>query len=218
MPLRSPADVIPHLGRPTHWRQGRSAKAVADSWFAANGLPGSVRSLLEQAPEYIGAELLDAWLERSTDLGDRRQSHSQTDVLGILGAKAGIAILGVEAKVTETFGPFVDEWLQDGGDGKAARLAHLQQMLGMSHCDLGDLRYQLLHRMAAVLIEAHRYRTAQAVMLVQSFCPNATGFDDFARFCQRLGYPQCAAGLITDTKTIDGVSLRVGWVADQVPD
>ena len=85
VPLLKPEDVIPHLGKPTHWKQGRSAKAVADSWFGANGIPSRVQAVLDQAPDLRGAELVDAWLERCTDLGDMRGSASQTDLLAVLG-------------------------------------------------------------------------------------------------------------------------------------
>lgn len=217
VPLKAPEDVIPHLGKPTHWRQGRSAKAVADSWFAANGLPFAVRAVLEQAPEYVGAELIDAWLERSTDLGDSRPSHSQTDLLGILGLGDQIAVLGIEAKVTEPFGPLVAEWLGDCGAGKRARLDNLERILGLDDRAASDLRYQLLHRTAAVLIEARRFRTKQAVMMVQSFCPRSTGFADFSTFCAQLGYRISDTGVISEARLISDVSLRIGWVNDHVP-
>lgn len=39
LPMRRPEDVIPFLGSPGHWRDGRSAKLVAESWFAAKDRP-----------------------------------------------------------------------------------------------------------------------------------------------------------------------------------
>jgi hypothetical protein len=39
LPIRRPEDVIPYLGSPGHWRDGRSAKLVAESWFAAKDRP-----------------------------------------------------------------------------------------------------------------------------------------------------------------------------------
>ena len=62
LPVLTPEDVVRHLrGGEAQWREGYSAKAVAESWFAANDLPPSVRAVLDQAPEYRGAELIDAW-------------------------------------------------------------------------------------------------------------------------------------------------------------
>lgn len=82
VPLLKPEDVIPHLGKPTHWKQGRSAKAVADSWFHANDLPPRVRAVLDQSPALRSAELVDAWLERCTDLvrcDEQGEFHAETN-------------------------------------------------------------------------------------------------------------------------------------------
>lgn len=83
--MRQPEDVIPHLGKPIHWKEGRSAKSLADSWFSANDIPREVRAVLDQAPEYRKATLVDAFLERCTSLEDGRPTASQTDLLAILG-------------------------------------------------------------------------------------------------------------------------------------
>ena len=85
--MRQPEDVIPHLGKAIHWKEGRSAKSLADSWFAANNLPLPVRAILDQAPEYQGATLVDAFLERCTSLEDGRATPSQTDLLADLGVR-----------------------------------------------------------------------------------------------------------------------------------
>ena len=181
--LKKPADVIPHLGKPTHWKQGRSAKALADSWHAANGLPERVLAVLSQAPEYAGVQLVDGWLERSTDLGDGRGSHSQTDLLALVDIGAELAVLAVEAKVTEPFGPLVCEWLKNDQHGKRQRLVGLCKLLELDISGVSELRYQLLHRTAAALLEAKRFKLSAAALVIHSFCPAATGLDDFRRFC-----------------------------------
>lgn len=67
LPLRAAEDVIPHLGKPTHWQQGRSAKSVADSWFRANDIPHSQTGLLA---------LLGVGEELAVDgLGRRHPTH-----------------------------------------------------------------------------------------------------------------------------------------------
>lgn len=170
VPLLKAEDVIPHLGKPTHWKQGRSAKAVADSWFNANDIPPRVRVVLDQSPEFRGAELVDAWLERCTDLGDQRGTATQTDLLAVLGVGDELAVIAVEAKVTESFGPLVSEWIGEGGEGKEDRFQRLCALLGLDSGSVGDLRYQLFHRTAAAILEARRYRAKKAVMMVHSFC------------------------------------------------
>lgn len=216
--MRAPEDVIPFLGKPTHWKYGRSAKSVADSWFRANDLPLRVRRLLNQSDELLDCELIDGWLERSTDLGDQRGTHSQTDLLAVLGLKSGLAVIGVEAKVTESFGPFVSDWLADESFGKKQRLTKLLAMLDIAEVQAMALRYQLLHRTAAAMLEAKRYRTNNAVMAVHSFCPNGTGFPDFAKFAEAMGFGTLERDQLSQPRRVDGINLWLGWVSDDVPE
>ena len=103
VPLRRPEDVIPHLGSPTHWKQGRSAKSLADASFQANDLPPRVRAVLRKDSAFGDIELIDAWLERCTDLADGRSTASQTDLLAVAGLGSDLAVIAVEGKVTESF-------------------------------------------------------------------------------------------------------------------
>lgn len=217
VPLLKPEDVIPHLGKPAHWKQGRSAKAVADSWFRANDLPPRVRSLLDQSPALKGAELIDAWLERCTDLGDRRGSATQTDLLAVLGLGDEVAVMGVEAKVTESFGPLVSEWVGNGGEGKEDRLQRLCDLLGLERRNVGRLRYQLFHRTAAAIIEAKRYRAGKAILLVHSFCEQATGLADFLAFFQAMGMNGLGRNKMSEPMMVGDIRLWVGWASDSCP-
>lgn len=214
--MRQPEDVIPHLGKAMHWKEGRSAKSLADCWFLANDIPGDVRVILDQAAEYRKATLVDAFLERCTSLDDGRPTPSQTDLLAVLGMREGLAVMGIEAKVTESFGPLVGDWL-DGGKGKEQRLAKLCIELGLKHTSSLGLRYQLLHRTVATILEARRYRTSRAVMLVQSFCADATGFADFESFVEALGYPAIEPGRLTASLAIGDMEMRLGWVQSTPP-
>jgi hypothetical protein len=217
VPLLKAEDVIPHLGKPTHWKQGRSAKAVADSWFNANDIPPRVRAVLDQAPELRAAELVDAWLERCTDLGDKRGSASQTDLLAVLGTGDELVVMAIEAKVTESFGPFVSEWIGNGSEGKEDRMRRLCALLGFDPSEVGDLRYQLFHRTAAAILEARRYRARRAVLMVHSFCEHATGLEDFVSFFDRMGAKGVGKDKLSAPAAIGGVTLWVGWTADQCP-
>lgn len=220
VPLLRPEDVIPHLGKPTHWKDGRSAKAVAESWFRANDLPAPVRAVLDQAEEYRGAELIDAWLERCVDLGDG-QRPTQTDLMAVLGIGPSdggeLAVLAVEAKVDESFGPTVAEWLVDASAAKRQRLAYLAGLFGLDPAACGPLRYQFLHRTASAVLEARRYRARRSVMLVQSFCPKASGFADYERFFEALGLPHLTSNMLSKPLAVAGVKLRIGWVAHDSP-
>ena len=215
LPLRRPEEVISHLGSPTHWKQGRSAKSLADAWFQANDLPSRVRSVLEQDPKVSGIELIDAWLERCTDLGDGRSSASQTDLLAVTGIGSDLAIIGVEGKVTESFDKLVTDWLADGSQGKRQRLNGLCQLFSLDAAAVGHLRYQFFHRTAAAILEARRYRASKAILLIHSFCPNATGLDDYVQFGRSLGFERLDRDLLSEARVIGGTELRLAWVSDE---
>ena len=217
VPLLKAEDVIPHLGKPTHWKHGRSAKAVADSWFQANDLPPRIRAMLDQSVELKGAELIDAWLERCTDLGDRRGTATQTDLLAVLGVSDELAVMAVEAKVAESFGPLVSEWIAEGGKGKEDRLQRLCDLLGFDRNDVGDLRYQLFHRTAAPILEARRYRANKAVLMVHSFCENDTGLRDFMAFFETMGVRGCGEDALGGPVPVGEVTLWAGWTGDECP-
>jgi len=198
----------------THWRQGRSAKSLADSWFAANGLPLTVKSVLETAPEYRGVELVDGWLERKTDLEDGQGGHSQTDLLALVTLSNGLAVLAVEGKVDEPFGDYVSDWSGDGSGRKVIRLAGLCALLGISVASASSLRYQLLHRTAAAVLEAKRFKVRQAAVLVHSFCPRSSGKQDFGEFVDALGAGAVDEGEMSRPIDLQGVEVRFGWITD----
>lgn len=216
LPMRAPEDVIPHLGKPTHWKEGRSAKSVATTWFASNEFPGDVRAILETADEFEGIQLVDSFLERMTDLGDGRATASQTDLLAIGATNDGLVIIGVEAKVTESFGPYIGDW-RDGSLGKEKRLAKLCDRLELDVSSVDDLRYQLFHRTVSAILEARRYRAHHAVMLIQSFCPQHTGHHDFVAFAKALGFGEIKVGLLSSSAKLDDVNLRIGWLHSTLP-
>ncbi|MEY9696435.1 hypothetical protein ABH976_007581 [Bradyrhizobium ottawaense] len=226
-PMRRPEDVIPYLGSPGHWQDGRSAKLVAESWFAAkdrpelSGLPEMVRVTLARCPpgqvsRFVDVQLVDAFVERCTELGDG-STPSQTDVLTILRLSDEIAVMAVEGKVDESFGPRVSEWLHEAAptSKKAARLKRLAQTLGIDLSGCENLRYQLLHRTAAALYEAHRYHAKVAVMMVHSFDPKDSGFEDFARLGMAMGMAKAVATRLIGPVSREGVDLYLGWTADR---
>lgn len=214
VPLQEPEDIIPHLGAPHHWREGRSAKCLIDQWWNANDFPSSVRSILEQTPEWRDAKLLDAFAERCTNLGDGRPSHSQSDLLAVVGLDSGIGILTIEAKVDEGFDKTIDEWLKVDSAGKRKRLEGLCARFGVNPREVGKYRYQLFHRVASALIEAKRYRASHAAMIVQSWCAQRSSFSDYVEFGRLIGFSDIRLDALTEPKTFDSVSLRIGWSSE----
>jgi hypothetical protein len=221
-PLSNPEDVIKYLGKgQAHWKKGRSAYELANSWFAAQKLaefaiqklPESVCSILNTVAAFEGAVLRKGIFELQTELDDLGRGPSQTDLLALLEGRGGISIaLGVEGKVDEPFGEIVSDWLDFSPD-RLRRLARVIEKLNLKSSIIGELRYQLLHRTAALLIEAEQRQSSQAIMLVQSFSPNhiRAGFKDFQRFSAALGTPVDEPGVLSVPRRIQGIELRLGW-------
>lgn len=216
VPLLQPEDVIPHLGKGAlHWKEGRSARLLAEQWFTANSIPDSVASLLDDTEEWRGAALVDAFLERVTDLPWGSGAGTQTDLLATVRLKTDeLAVLGIEAKVDETLGPLCSEWLAAGKSNREERLRGLCRFLGVPFSEASPFRYQLFHRIAGALLEAERYGAKTAALLVQSWCPKRTGFKDFCAFSEWAGFGLVAPGRLSPTKRVGSVKLRLGWVAE----
>jgi hypothetical protein len=190
VPSRGAQDWRELLAKPDlHWKHGASAMALADTWEAADSWPPEVEAALEKAG-FDGLDLLLAIPERQTPLpGDGRTS--QTDLL-VLARRAGRpqVVLAVEGKAAEPFGrDTVAEWRRrTASEGRTERLAFLLERLGLADDEMtAALRYQLLHRTTAALLEAERFGAPEAVMLVHSFSRTAEWHSDYARFAQALG-------------------------------
>jgi hypothetical protein len=210
--------VIPHLGKgQAHWRQGYSAHALATAWFMHNGLPPTVRALLDGHDRFRGAELVDAILERKTDLRDGVRGQSQTDLLAILGLGRNLAAAAVEGKVDESFGPLISEWLTDDPQ-KHSRLGALTKLLGTTGHEIFVLRYQLFHRTVSAIYEAERYRALTALMLVHSFSARRSGWADFTAFVRAIDLTEdVKPDEILGPKRVRAVELYAAWLADKLP-
>ncbi len=221
--IQKPEEIIPRLGKPElHWKKGRSAFELSTAWMQATGFPQSVRAAIDQAAEWRGAELLEGFFERETVLPGRGRP-SQTDLLAIVRLKDGNAILGVEGKVDEPFGPRVDEWLADAKDqNRKDRLAGLCSTLNLNSETVGSLFYQLLHRTCASIYEAKRFGYKRAIMLVHSFAERPTPpampacFEDFCAFSRHVGMPVASPGSISSAKLCDGIEVRLAWTSDAI--
>ena len=203
-PLGNPHDARAYLADPIkHWKPEYSAYELATAWLGGAGVPAEVDALLRTA--FGDYEIVEGFFEKDTKLDDLGRG-SQTDVLLVLRAAEGDAVVGIEAKAREGFEKLVSE-----GTRNAKRIEGLCERLGLDPGNVGDLRYQLLHRTVATLIEAERYGAKQAMMLVHSFDKNDTSFDDYRSFAERLGLTGAAVNGLTSTKDFGGVSLRLGW-------
>ena len=212
--IARPADVIPYLAKQErHWKKGYSAYELAHSWIRAEGIPSPVRSVLDTCPDYVGAALVEGLFERDVDLRTPGR-RSQTDLLAFVKLHHGDAAIAVEGKVDEPFGDRVSAW-NDYSPGKERRLAALCESLGLRVADVGDIRYQLLHRTASAIYEAQRYRTTRAIMLVHSFSVADTSFGDFQAFAESMGLPVPSVNQVSVDREREGVRLRLAWVRDR---
>ena len=209
IPTRSPNDWRALLADPDkHWKPGYSAMSAAQSWEAAQGLPSEIAELL--GPD---AELLLAIPEHKVALPGKGR-ESQCDIFALARAGGQTIALAVEAKVAEPFGPTVGEWLVGASPGKITRLTALCELLGCAYPPPATLRYQLIHRSAAAVIEATRFKTDRAAMIVQSFAPDHLWFTDFAAFCQYLGH-SVTRGSPAQHPLPSGKTLSLGWATSR---
>lgn len=218
IPSQGPQDWQWLLAKPgLHWKHGASAKALADAWEGADPWPPEVETALTSAG-FGDLDLLVAIPEHLTPLPGGARA-SQTDLL-VLARRAGgeQVVLAVEGKVAEPFGDHsVAEWRQQSDSkGRQDRLAFLLERLGLPDDDAAaGLRYQLLHRTAAALLEAERFGAPEAVMLVHSFSPTADWHNDYVRFAESLGADPGSQPIVS-ARVPGGVQLHLGWVTGDV--
>ncbi|MBY0322036.1 MAG: hypothetical protein K2X72_25140 [Reyranella sp.] len=186
------------------WRMGYSARTLAHCWEDAKGLPPEIAALFNGR-----ATLLLAIPEHKVDLpGGTRPS--QTDLFALVRSQDLTIACAVEGKVAEAFGPTMQEWLTDASLWKAERLAHLCKLLGLKQPLPSKLRYQLLHRAASAVIEADRFKTDEAAMIVHSFSKTGEWFEDFAFFSKLFGLTAAPDQLHSFTLP-SGKRMHLAW-------
>jgi hypothetical protein len=190
---------------------------AAISWeFASNstsGLPVPIETLIRES-NYGLPTLIFAVAEHKVDLPGGTAA-SQTDVWAVVQTPVGMLSLTVEAKAKESFGnETLKKWLVAGATERSINNRKMRWDYVRSHLPKSDsflhIRYQLLHRCAASVIEARRLRFQHAAFIVQAFDTPAHGFQDYAAFCQSLGIGAARGSMAT--VPVDEVSLSIGWV------
>jgi hypothetical protein len=209
LPAKSADDWQQFLADPEkQWRTGYSARTLAYSWQEANGFPREVRTVLGQ--QFADIEMLLGIPEHKVAMPGRGYA-SQTDLWVLARAGGELVSVAVEGKVSEAFGPTVDEWLVDASGNKRARLESIRVLLGCGEPIPGSVRYQLLHRATSAILEAKRFCARHAVLLVHSFSRTQQWLDDFIAFGAMLG-ADVGADRLTPVGECDGVNFSMGWV------
>jgi hypothetical protein len=214
IPAGSPEDWRQFLAEPERqWVKGYSAKELAYAWHNRNGLPDEVSKAFANSgiQTLKSAQILLAIPEHQVPLPPAQGRPTQTDLLVLASTDEGLLIVAVEGKVAEPFGPLVSEWLIDASPGKKERLAFLCDLLQLTPDRVLPIRYQLLHRTAAALIEAKRFHARQAMMLVHSFSANKAWFEDFRAFLQVTGAKDVVPETVYSLRALNGITLFCGW-------
>ncbi|HMG17422.1 MAG TPA: hypothetical protein VK573_01760, partial [Gemmatimonadales bacterium] len=113
-------------------------------------------------------------------------------------------------KVSESFGPTLEEWRRDASAGKTERLAHIKAKLGLASDPPPGTRYQLLHRAASAVIEAERFHARDAAMIVHSFSPENASLGDYQAFLGLFG-KKGGPGQMVALGAPNGIRLWAGW-------
>lgn len=138
------------------------------------------------------------------------QRDSQSDVFALIRFGEETCAATIEGKVNEPFGPTLGEWFASPSDGKRLRMRQICDLLGLDGVPPLDARYQLLHRTASALLEAKRFKTDEAAMIVHSFSVARMWFADFERFAGLFGItvrPDQSVTIVLNS----GQRLRLGW-------
>lgn len=200
----------------TQWQRCCSAFETAVSWEYASasstGLPQPIAELFRDTI-YENPVLQLAIAEHKVDLPGGRTA-SQCDVWAVVKTSRGMLSLTVEAKAREAFGDdILERWLVAGGTDESKSNRKVRWNYVESHLPKSDsffqVRYQILHRCAAAVIEAKRLGFQHAAFVVQAFNTPEESFQSYAVFCQALRIPGKRDRLATTS--VDGISLSVGW-------
>lgn len=198
-----------------HWRDGYSAKMLAECWEQSDGMPGEIRYLFESIA--LDPKLLFAFPEHKVPLPGSARGASQNDLFAFVRAGEETFTVMIEGKVDESFDRTLDVWLKNASPGKIKRLEYLAGMLGLNVQDIPEtVHYQLLHRTVSALIEAERFKADAAAMIVHSFSPTAKWFDAFVAFCALLGVDPQPGNLYPAT-TATCRPLYLGWTKGKAP-
>jgi hypothetical protein len=206
------------------WQLGRSAERLATAWLGSNGFPVKVAAALEQVPEFRGMTLERGVVEHTCPVpGEGPQSA--TDIMVQSRSLFPVTVsIAVEGKVDESFDATISSWLQKGKSvnspkNRKMRVAGMCDRLGLPEAAVAPIRYQLLHRTYAAIVEAATHDCDIAMLLVHSFSPDTEvrpGWRDFEKWAAVLNSQ--ADPIRPDVpwfaKKVVGVSVWLLWVSD----
>jgi hypothetical protein len=187
-------------GGDKHWRPGRSALVLARAWVGTGtaAMPDDVARLFTTAVEMIGFRPGLARPEAKLPLDSFRGNTRNADLLLYGTAAAGRTVVTVEAKADESFGRYVADELRRVEDKPTSnlprRIAQLATLVFGDPTVAQDVRYQLLHGLAATVLETQRRNAEQGAFVIHEFRSTVTddrkqeaNHEDLRRFGAHLG-------------------------------
>ena len=183
----------PPKAKGKHWKDGRSAKSLAQFMTDKNQVKKLEDILVEL--EYDTNGVISCTPEANTVLPCKGNGRNH-DLLMI----GEDFVVGIEAKVSEPFGEEISTELIEASDNKKGRIDKLaNELFGCKINEVKDglkLRYQLLTGVYGTLREAEKNKKSKALFLVVVFTDGLTSEDenavnrnndDFKNFCQQIG-------------------------------
>ena len=154
----------PPKDKEKHWKDGRSAKSLAQFMTDKNQVK-KLESILNELG-YDTKGIISCTPEANTALPGTGNGRNH-DLLMI--GKDFVA--GIEAKVSESFGKTISKELMGASENKQYRIDTLaKELFGCEiNADSGDLKYQLLTGAYGTLREAKNNKKSKALFLVISF-------------------------------------------------
>ena len=208
----------PPKAKGKHWKDGRSAKSLAQFMTDKNQVKKLEDILVEL--EYDTKGVISCTPEANTVLPCKGNGRNH-DLLMI----GEDFVVGIEAKVSEPFGEEISTELIEASDNKKGRIdKHANELFGCKINEIKDgleLRYQLLTGVYGTLLEAENNKKSKALFLVIVFTDGITredenavnrNNDDFKNFCQQIvlsaeGGTICKSNVALTIKKVE-ISLK----------
>ena len=208
----------PPKAKGKHWKDGRSAKSLAQFMTDKNQVKKLEDILVEL--EYDTNGVISCTPEANTVLPCKGNGRNH-DLLMI----GEDFVVGIEAKVSESFGEEISTELIEASDNKKGRIDTLaNKLFGCKINEVKDgleLRYQLLTGVYGTLLEAENNKKSKALFLVIVFTDGITredenavnrNNDDFKNFCKCINLSEeggtiCKSNVALTIKKVE-ISLK----------
>ena len=208
----------PPKAKGKHWKDGRSAKSLAQFMTDKNQVKKLEDILVEL--EYDTNGVISCTPEANTVLPCKGNGRNH-DLLMI----GEDFVVGIEAKVSESFGEEISTELIEASDNKKNRIDTLaNKLFGCKINEVKDgleLKYQLLTGVYGTLLEAENNKKSKALFLVVVFTDGLTSEDenavnrnndDFKNFCKCINLSEeggtiCKSNVALTIKKVE-ISLK----------